>query len=254
MYKKLLLALIINLAIPVIGFFVSYMILNDIESTLKYDPLLACQIVDRENITEMKSVCELVENLSLLKKVSIGAGATSIGLIIIYVFAALICGRNRFLNATIFPPLIPITTFIISILVLSGGGIITYSAYISESWVIGRIHLVLIGGIGLGAIFGCLALITSILSIEKDINLSEFGEIIEREDEPSLWGFVDSIAKDLDSTPPDNIIVGLQPTFYATAARVFVKDKKKTLFYERKKHLEGETLFISLPLMRQLSS
>ena len=57
----------------------------------------------KENITEMKSACETIENLSLLKIVSIGAGASSIGLIFIYVFInRSLFGKNRFFQIKVF--------------------------------------------------------------------------------------------------------------------------------------------------------
>ena len=71
---------------------------------------------------------------------------------------------------------------------------------------------------------------------------SEFAKLVDRKEEPKLWDFVDSIANELGSSPPDNIIVGLQPTFYATAANVGLVSQKTIL--------KGETLFVSLPLMR----
>jgi len=241
MIGALIFALIVNLVIPGIGFFVSYWILNDIGSKIQYDPVIVCNILAVKNSTEMKSVCDLVENLSLLQNASIGVAATCLGLIILYIITGLICGKNRLLNSIIFPILIPLTTIIISILFLVDGAIITYAAYIGESWLIGRVHFILIGGIGLASLAGSMKLITSIFSIKKDIDLFQLAKLIEKDDQSDLWDFVNSIANDLKSKPPDNIIVGLEPTFYATGANVKILGKET---------LKGETLFISLSLMR----
>ena len=241
MFGALILALIINLVIPAIGYFVSNWILNDIGSKIEIDPVIACNIFAENNVREMKSVCELVENLSLLQNASIGVAAACLGLIILYIFTGLICGKNRLLNSIIFPILIPLTTIIISIGFLADGAIITYAAYIGESWLIGRVHFILIGGIGLASIVGAMKLITSIFSIKNDIDLFQLAKLIDKDDQSDMWDFVNSIANDLKSKPPDNIIVGLQPTFYATGANVKILGKET---------LKGETLFISLPLMR----
>ena len=119
MLGALILTLIINLVIPGIGFFVSYWILNDIGSKIQYDPVIVCNILAVKNSSEMKSVCDIVENLSLLQNASIGVAATCLGLIIMYIITGLICGKNRLLNSIIFPILIPLTTIIISILLVA---------------------------------------------------------------------------------------------------------------------------------------
>ena len=152
-----------------------------------------------------------------------------------YIITGLICGKNRLLNSIIFPILIPLTTIIISILFLVDGAIITYATYIGESWLIGRVHFILIGGIGLVSLVGSMKLITSIFSIKKDIELFQLAKLIEKDDQSDMWDFVNSIANDLKSKPPDNIIVGLEPTFYATGANVKILGKET---------LKGETLFI----------
>ena len=238
MFVSLLFALVINLVNPGIGFFVSNWILNDIGSKLQVEPVLACIIAEQQNISEMKSVCDIVYNLSLLQIASIGVAVTCIGLIILYIITGLICGKNRLLNSIFFPILIPLTTLIISVLFLVDGAILTYAAYIGESWLVGRVHFILIGGIGLAALVGAIKLIISVFSIKKDIDLFQLAKLISKEDQSEMWDFVNSIANDLKSKPPDNIILGLQPTFYATGANVKILSKEI---------LKGETLYISLP-------
>jgi Zn-dependent protease with chaperone function len=62
---------------------------------------------------------------------------------------------------------------------------------------------------------------------------------------PDLWKFVRDIANKVDAPVPNNIAIGLEPTFYATSANVKVLSSDKSL--------SGETLYISLPLMRLFS-
>ena len=95
MFGTLLFALIINLIIPAIGYFVSNWILNDIGSKIEVEPLLACIFAEQQNISEMKSICDIVDNLSLLQNASIGVTVTCLGLIILYIITGLISESRR---------------------------------------------------------------------------------------------------------------------------------------------------------------
>jgi Zn-dependent protease with chaperone function len=66
--------------------------------------------------------------------------------------------------------------------------------------------------------------------------------LTDRENYPKLWSHVESIANKIEARKPDNIIIGLQPTFYATSAEVQLVFKEE--------NLKGQTLFLSLPLMK----
>jgi Zn-dependent protease with chaperone function len=160
--------------------------------------------------------------------------------------AALVAGTSRALNAAFFPMLIPISQLIIAGLIFVEGAILTYGAYIGEVYAIERVHYVLIGGIGLGALIGAVTLIASTFSLKKEISQPAFGKQISRSAEPKIWQFVEQIAEILGSKAPDNVIVGLEPTFYATAAPVRLLNEEK--------ELNGETMYLSLPLMRLFST
>jgi Zn-dependent protease with chaperone function len=93
---------------------------------------------------------------------------------------------------------------------------------------------------------GGFALWRSAAILMKTIPL-EFNEPMSREvtsvDAPELWQAVRSAAERLQTTPPDHILIGLQLNFYVTELAV--------------KHdagrAAGRTLYISYPLLKQLS-
>lgn len=225
--------------IPIIGFLISVGVLNSIAESMPIPEMIA-------NITyncsvEYQDFCGTFDNILLLKTASLYSGLASCFIVLFYYSIAKITGTNRRLISKLFPPLIPIILLVISIQTLVQGVIITYGAYIGESFLIGRVHFVLIGVIGLGAGIGALQIIGAAFSVSKKLVHTQIGHLILHSDHPSIWNFVNNIANEIDSTPPDNIIVGLEPTFYATAADVIGCGDRT---------LKGETLYLSLPLMR----
>jgi len=97
--------------------------------------------------------------------------------------------------------------------------------------------------VGLGGIF---AIVASIKILLKRVPLT-FDQPMSREvspeDAPELWAAVRASADRLQTTPPDHIIVGMDLNFYVT--ELGVKHGLGTA--------EGKTLFLSYPLLRQLS-
>ncbi|TCV96818.1 M48 family metallopeptidase [Biostraticola tofi] len=70
------------------------------------------------------------------------------------------------------------------------------------------------------------------------------GEVVTREAAPALWQRIDSLAAKLGTTPPDHIIAGIDTNFYVTEAPLEVNGQM----------LEGRKLYVSIPLLRQLTS
>jgi Zn-dependent protease with chaperone function/uncharacterized tellurite resistance protein B-like protein len=225
--------------IPIIGFMISIGVLNSLAEDISISELV-------ENVTynceiDYQSVCSSFDNIILLKNASIYSGLASFFIVFSYFLIARISGSNRNLISKLFPPLIPIVLCAISVQVLTQGAIFTFGAYLGESFLIGRVHYILIGAIGLGAGIGALQIIGSIFSLSKKLVHIQQGHLLLAEEHPKIWDFVKNIANEIGSTPPNNIIVGLEPTFYATAADVVGCGDTK---------LKGETLYLSLPLMR----
>lgn len=225
--------------IPIIGFMISIGVLNNIAEDISISELV-------ENVTysceiDYQAVCSSFDNILLLKSASIYSGLASFFIVFSYFLIARISGSNRNLISKLFPPLIPIVLCMISAQVLTQGIIITFGAYLGESFLIGRVHFILIGAIGLGAGIGALQIIGSIFSLSKKLVHTQQGHLLLSGEHPKIWDFVKNIANEIGSKPPNNIIVGLEPTFYATAADVVGCGDAK---------LKGETLYLSLPLMR----
>jgi Zn-dependent protease with chaperone function len=96
------------------------------------------------------------------------------------------------------------------------------------------------------AVGGILALVSSARVLMKKVPL-EFQEPMAREvspeEAPELWQAVRQAAERLQTAPPDRIVIGMQLNFYVTELAVRHDTGMAS----------GKTLFLSQPLLRQLS-
>ncbi len=198
-----------------------------------------------ESRTSGEAVCRTFKNVLMLKTASLCAFLAGIALVIGISLAARFASFNRTLLLNIFTPGMKIVLVVLFALILVQGALATYGAYIYEATVIHRVHFILIGGIALGAVLGAAAMIKDGLSISRRASTSVIGKQIPANTEPQLWKFVTDIATRLGAIPPKNIVIGLEPNFYVTAAEVVLLPGSRSL--------GDETLYLSLPLMRILS-
>ena len=250
----LLKVLLVTLAIPAIGFAVSFFIINDMNKELMAkgvpDVILFCDVVrtgqlGNELTSGLLSACQEVGNIELLGQGSVIAAIIGIFIPMLYWLASVFAGESRRRIAAIFPLVLRFSILLIAASVLLQGAILTYAAYVGESYAIGRVHFFIIGAIGLGALVGGLKLIGASMSFGRKLRMSAFGKVLSPSDAPQLFNFVRSLAEKLRAKVPENIIVGLEPTFYVTSSEIQVSGYEKPI--------KGETLFISAPLSRLLS-
>jgi Zn-dependent protease with chaperone function len=93
---------------------------------------------------------------------------------------------------------------------------------------------------------GLIALWASVKVLLKKVPL-EFVEPLSREitpeDAPEMWGDIRQAAATVEATAPDHVIVGMQMNFFVTELAVKTDTSLVT----------GRTLFLSFPLLKQLS-
>lgn len=192
-----------------------------------------------------ESACQTYGYVQLLQNASVLALVAGLALLLTIFLGARFASSNRSLLLAVFSPGIKAVLLALFGLILVQGAIATYGAYIFESTAIHRVHFVLIGGIGLGALLGAIAMIKAGFSISRRASTSVLGKSVSEEAEPQLWKLVKETAARLGATPPKNIVIGLEPNFYVTSADVVV--------YPGASKQPNETLYLSLPLMRILS-
>ncbi len=246
----------IILCVPIIGFCVAEGIqayfnsqlrsalkenINDVNSNAL--SRISIDDVCKEPDPELSDLCETNRNLNLMSNGAIAAGAIGLALLLIIRIAGTIARNNRRLLLYFFKPGLYLTALTLVGLMIVHAAIAMAAIYYGESALFGRIHIWIIGAIGLGALAGIAVLIRNVFSLIHDIETKVIGLTVSQEQAPELWQQVKDVANRLGALNPEQIVLGLDPNFFVTEADVLCIDGK----------LSGRTLYCSLPLCRMLS-
>ncbi len=188
--------------------------------------------------------CKEFNTLSLIKDVALITCVISILLFIAIWFIGFIGQIHRIVLVVLFTLGMYASLFMGIILLLINGGLLMASIYYGESAAVGRIHYGIMLGIGLAVISGVLGLIRPALGAIKKSEARVKGKSIKEDSFPEIWDYGKKVSSKLGALPPEHIVVGLDETFFVTQSDVYCFDGK----------LKGRTLFLSLPLMRQLET
>lgn len=172
--------------------------------------------------------------------ITAGAGLLLIGGVY---FAGRATRLRRELLVKLFRPGLYLTLAAVGVLTAAQAFEIAYAAYYFESIFIERVHFVLILGIALGGILAFVAVVRAMFAFLKPVDFEVLGQGVTAEQQPALWATVKEVCAQLQAAPPDNIVLGLEPSFYVTEAEVTCAQGK----------LQGRTLFVSLALSRVLT-
>jgi Zn-dependent protease with chaperone function len=237
------------LSIPLLGYLVSTAILEQFntENDVKIEVLCTMESsalleIFNEDSSVVVGICNDLYPIFLTQTLSIYSAIAAVLLLLLFKFLSIYCGTDRSRNALIFPILIPFTVFVVALQVLVQGGILAYVSFIGPVELAERYLPIVTGLIAFGALIGCFQVLTSLAAFFKKPEHTQRAMNLDRTTYPALWDHVDRIALKISANSPDNIIVGLEPTFYATACKINLIGSDEELL--------GETLYLSLPLMR----
>jgi Zn-dependent protease with chaperone function len=239
-------SLLMLIVIPVFGFSVSYWVIGTFNDQLDIGVDIGdiCSMSLGADLDSLGDFCRTTyQPIAWMQSASIASAIVAIVLLLSYSGLSKFAGKNRKRIATIFPTLVTISLIVLSGQTLIQGAILTYGAYVAESTAIGRVHFVAIGIIGLGALLSSLLLIVSTFKLSKKQSQFVMGESLNSSEHDELKTLVDDVAQILGAVVPSNIVVGLDPNFWVTNAEVNTG----------KERLQGESLYLSLPLMRILT-
>ena len=130
-----------------------------------------------------------------------------------------------------------------SLEVLVQGGMLVWLSFWSTAFFTQTYYPKLVMAVGLLVLAGMYYMIKGIfrkLPPEESIE----GEVVTREAAPALWSRIDALAAKVGTTPPDHIVAGIDTNFYVTEAPLSVNEQALT----------GRKLYVSIPLLRQLST
>jgi Zn-dependent protease with chaperone function len=258
--RKLILIVLVGV-IPVIGYFTGLYVKSDYETqwltyvekelgseasaSVKSGQLLSLKQICNNPKVSNEDFCSTYHSVLLLQYASVAAFIAGLMLLAGIFAAARLAASNRNLLVTLFSPGLNVVLYVLFALIIVQGAIATYGVYIFEVTAVHKVHVFLIGGIGLGALIGSFNMIRAGLSISCRVKSTVVGTAVSREEQPKLWKFVAELAGRLGAMLPQHIIIGLTPNFYVTSADITVIPGSSSY--------SDETLYLSLPLMRILS-
>ena len=235
------------LVIPFVTILVSNWYLYDIDQAVQEELGLSfselCEIED----VEIQSICQdEYYQLDTLRDGAIYTSLAALILISFFQFAAIICGTNRQLLASIFPKIVPVVLLGIAIVVVVQAFMLTYATYWVQLLLISAWYPVVTGGIGFAGAIACLSILRAVwnsFGVKDHVVVS--GHLATAANQSKLFSLIESVAKTINGKVPDNIVLGLDPTFYAISTPVKIASQNL--------RLTGETMYLSLPLLRVLS-
>jgi Zn-dependent protease with chaperone function len=231
--KRLIYLLCVLLAVPALGWVVASVIehWNDVGAT--------CTLSFRPHCNQLGEAVELLRNVSAV------VGGAGLLLPLLFWAASLLIGGNRRWLAIVFPGLVRFSLVALSVIVLAQVAILLFAAYLGSSFAAASVPGFLPALIGFGGLLVGLVLFKHALTMGRKLQSHVAGRLLEGQAHAQVHDIVASVARRLGARPPDNIVVGLDPTFFATSADV--------LLLGHPQPLQGETLFLSLPLCRLLT-
>jgi Zn-dependent protease with chaperone function len=244
------------LGVPVLGFVVAEGIQayfnSELRSALRQQfadlapEKISAATIDRlceQRTAELREICSTNDNLKVLSASAIGAGAVGLMLLLGIRIAGSLSRSNRRLLLWVFKPGLYLTGIALIGLVLVHAGVAMAAIYYGESALVGRVHVFIIGAIGLGALAGVFAIVRNAFSLVRNAQTLVIGKTVSQSDAPDLWSRVQGIADRLGALHAENVVLGLDPNFFVTEADVVCLSGT----------CGGRTLYCSLPLMRILS-
>lgn len=176
---------------------------------------------------------------------SIATALAGLALLITVKLAAVLTGWHRSALALAFPPIAFLALLVCGLIAMAQGLLIAGSIFVLEAHFLGTVHMILVGFVAVMAIGAGGGVIISALGMFRKATTTVVGLPIRPIDAPHIHRVISALCRKLDTKPPTNIVLGLDATFFATSANVMTPFEKGAM--------RGETLFLSLPLLRMLS-
>ena len=184
-------------------------------------------------------ICDRDASLATLGNISMITGIAGL-----LVLAAIAAGgyrarTNRETLLALFRPGLYVVASFLTALIVVHAGILLFTMFLTLE----RAPGALVIGIVLGAGSGVIAIGRAAFGVVQRAETNAFGRVLTPEAAGDLWKQTDSVAEKLGALRPDQIVVGLDPSFYVTEATVNTPDGS----------LSGRTLYCSLALARILT-
>lgn len=246
---RLTIALFVTMTIPVAGYFLSDHIMSEVNASLAvqgFPPFeVVCAMPEAGEHPLLRAMCLDLGSLPLLSKTSIAAGLFGSGFLAFLMLSSLVIGKSRAMLTALFPVVVQISLYSIVLGVMLQGAVLTIASYVGQSFFLGSVRLYLVAFVAIGVLMAGYKLLGALFDYGGKLRTHVVGVPLTEAKAPGLHEFVKSIAAKLDAKMPENIVVGLQPHFFATSIDVTTSASVKPL--------TGDTLYVSLPLIRLMT-
>jgi Zn-dependent protease with chaperone function len=179
--------------------------------------------------------------LSAAGRLAAVVGAVLSGALLAFIaLTSLATKRDRRSLVRIFRPGLYLVLVSLTVLMVLDGAVVVIAAYQGESMVLGYVHPVIIFGVGLAVLVAAFGVIQTVVAMGRRRPLEVDAVVLDRAGDARLFELVDDAAKAVGTSPPDQIIAGLEPNFFVTESDV--KSASGT-------H-HGRTLYVSVAACR----
>jgi Zn-dependent protease with chaperone function len=191
---------------------------------------------------QISEACQLSGAARLLIPIGIVAIVLSLATLVALIPLRAFAARNRRILA-LFRPALLVLLLALTVIVVLDGGLVAGGAYLAESAFTGGVHPFVVFGIGVAVLVAATGVFRSALTMGRLKPTSVKGLVLDRSRDRRLFEAVDDIATRIGASVPDQIVAGLDPTFFVTEGPVKAFDGT----------YHGRTLFVSIPFIRILS-
>ena len=193
----------------------------------------------------LSQFCKPARNMRLLEqgaKISLNLGVILFAILFLGRFYA---GEDRSKLARVLHPLTRLMLVGLSVSILIQAALLLQGLVLFESAFLGTDYSSAFSGLGVVALWGGICLIWIAFRIMKDEPYLQPGVQITTENGEGLVKLVKEVADAIGSQRPDNIVAGLEPSFFVTGSRVSLADEAEPL--------QGTTLYVPLTFLRILN-
>ena len=197
------------------------------------------------NAANLREVCDVQANVQLLATSALWTACAAFLLIVIIWCGAQWSRHHQSRLAWVFTAVLMLTLVFVVLFVLAEGMLLTATSALAEVILFHSFPGYVTVSLGIAAFGASFAVLISTLELTGEFVTQANGVEATRSAYPELWSFIDSVAAKIGARPPEHIVLGLDVAFYATGASIQLAGTEE--------RLTGETMYLSLPLMRVLS-
>jgi Zn-dependent protease with chaperone function len=249
-------ALVLTLVFPIVAFLIASAVpakyQHDLDSAFEQELGRTPTSEERASVTidaacadpefSANSVCLDVSIAAATRWVAIGSALAGILLLLLIAFCARQSRRDRDALLRLFRPGLYLTLIGATVLVTADALLVLSSVYLGLGVFLHTIFPVVLLAVAIGGLLGVAGMLQALVATTRRAQTHVIGVRRTAAEEPRLHALIAEIAAELGSEAPENVLVGLDPTFFVTEADAGATDGL----------WRGRNLFLSMPLMRIL--